>query len=510
MKSTQTAEPSFGKLRSLFWPIHFYELKKFLPMFLMFFFISFNYSIMRNIKDALLINASLTDGAKVIPFIKLWGVTPVAILFIMVYSKLSNLVSKTTLFYLAISFFVVFFSLFALFLYPYHHLLHPEQLSIAFLPEGLTEVLRLWTFSLFYIFSEIWGSVALSLLFWQFANQITKINEAKRFYALFGIGANLALMVAGTAIGALSGLAKGQQLAEKASMAFKLNHLSLLFVLCCLAIMGIYWGINRYILTDSRFYDPALLKQKNKKLKMGLMDSIKMLLKSRYLICIALLVICYGIGINLIEVTWKSYLKVQYPSSSDYLDFMGRYSFYLGCTTIAMMLFVAGNVLRKFGWTVAAMVTPVVVLVLGIAFFNLIIFEESFKPWLTQYGVNVLGLAVFCGAIQNILSKACKYALFDPTKEMAYIPLDEEAKVKGKAAIDVVGARLGKAGGSFIQQLLFGLGTIGFILPYIEVIFIAVMLIWILSVTNLGRAFNKTNKQPHTSPHEAKTLASST
>ncbi len=486
----------------MFWPIHLYELKKFIPMLLIFFFISFNYSIMRNIKDALLIDAAQTPGAEIIPFIKLWGVTPAAILFIMAYSKLSNLVSKTTLFYLAISFFIGFFSLFALFLYPYQHLLHPEQLSIAFLPKGFTEILRLWTFSLFYIFSEIWGSVALSLLFWQFANQITKINEAKRFYALFGVGANLALMMAGTAIGTLSGLAKCRQLTEEASMAFKLNNLSLLFVICCLAIMAIYWWINRYILTDARFYDPALLKQKNKKLKMGLVDSIKMLLKSRYLICIALLVICYGVSINLVEVTWKSYIKAQYPNCSDYLDFMGRYSFYLGCTTIAMMLLVAGNVLRKFGWTVAALVTPVILLVFGVAFFNLIIFEKSFNPWLTHCGINVLGLAVLFGTVQNILSKACKYALFDPTKEMAYIPLDEEAKVKGKAAIDVVGARFGKAGGSLIQQVLLGFGTIGFMLPYIEVIFLVVMLIWILSATNLGRAFNKPNKQPPASLHE--------
>ncbi len=67
-------------------------------------------------------------------------------------------------------------------------------------------------------------------------------------------------------------------------------------------------------------------------------------------------------------------------------------------------------------------------------------------------GTTPLMLAVIFGMIQNIMSKSANTRFFDPTKEMAYIPLDPESKVKGKAAVDVVGARLGKSGGSFVQQ----------------------------------------------------------
>ena len=53
----------FGKWRSFLWPIHSYELKKIVPMFLMFFFILFNYTILRDTKDSLVIPASGAETA---------------------------------------------------------------------------------------------------------------------------------------------------------------------------------------------------------------------------------------------------------------------------------------------------------------------------------------------------------------------------------------------------------------------------------------------------------------
>ncbi len=505
---SQVAAPEFGRWRSFFWPVHTYELKKLLPMFFLFFFINFNYTILRDTKDALIVTAP-GSGAEAIPFLKVWGVLPMAVLFMVVYSKLSNVLNKTTLFYTLIASFIAFFTIFAVVLYPLRDAIHPTTAADAlqaFLPKGfggLVALFRNWTYALFYVMSELWGSVAISLLFWGFANDITRVSESKRFYAMFGLGANAAMLVSGPAIVYFSNI-RSKLAAGVDAWGVSLNYMLGMVILSGIIIMGIYYWINKNVLTDSRFYDATEVKKSKKdKPKMSLSESFAYLAKSKYVLCLAVLVIGYGIAIQLVEVTWKSQLKLQYPLSNDYSAFMGKFSTATGAVTILMMLFVGGNVIRRFGWGTAAQITPVVLLVTGVGFFSFVIFRDSLTGVVAMFGTTPLMLAVMFGTAQNIMSKSAKYSLFDPTKEMAYIPLDQETKVKGKAAIDVVGARLGKSGGALINQtLIVALGSVALIVPYVAAILFVIIFAWIFATNSLSKKFALLNAEKK--PAEAK------
>jgi AAA family ATP:ADP antiporter len=103
-----------------------------------------------------------------------------------------------------------------------------------------------------------------------------------------------------------------------------------------------------------------------------------------------------------------------------------------------------------------------------------------------------LALLILFGTINNIACKTMKYCLFDTTKEMAYIPLDQEAKVKGKAAVDLVGARFGKSGASWTQLALIdfiGAGSILDVLPLLFPCVSFIVIFWFFAVRGLNKRF---------------------
>ena len=154
MSTTDTKMPEFTGLRARLWPIHNYELKKFIPLGVIMFCLLFNYTVLRDTKDALVVNSA---GAGAITFLKLYCVTPAAVLFVILYAKLTNALSRENVFYAVVTPFLVFFAAFGFIIYPNLHLLHPSVESIQALQaaypylSGFFDIYAYWAFSLFYV-----------------------------------------------------------------------------------------------------------------------------------------------------------------------------------------------------------------------------------------------------------------------------------------------------------------------------------------------------------------------
>ena len=509
MSGPVTTQPPFSRWRNALWPVHRYELKKLIPMLLIFFLISFDYNLLRIMKDTLVVTAK-SSGAEVIPFIKVWVMFPGALLLTYIFTRLSNRLKRETVFYVMIITFLVFFLVFAFVLYPIRDSLHPNETADAMeaiLPagfKGFVAMFRNWTLTSFYVMAELWSNIILSMLFWGFANQVSRLGEAKRFYGLFGIGANI------------SGVAAGQSSLWISSQKFNsalpfgtdaweqsTALLVLLIVVTGIAALAVFRWFNQTVLTDDRFYDAAEQKKASEvRGKLSMRESFAYLFRSRYMICLALIVVGYNLVINLVEVVWKHEMRELYPNPTDYNIYMSYVTMVVGAVATLTALFISGNSIRKCGWTFTAMLTPAILLITSVGFFGFFFAKEDMTAIVMQlFGVTPLMLVVFFGSAQNVMCRGAKYTVFDATKEMAFVPLTPEDQLKGKPAIDGVCSRLGKSGGSVIHQgLLLSFSTITASAPYVAGFLLTVISLWIVAVRSLGRDFNALTTPQDKSP----------
>lgn len=497
-QASTSTEKAFGPIRSCFWPVHRHEARKLIPMFLIVFLICVNYSILRNMKDTVVVTAS---GAEVIPFIKVWVMFPMAILLTILFTKLSNRFSQERVFYIMVSGFLSCFVLFAFVLYPNREMLHPhalaDKLEVMFPVglKGLISVFRNWTLTGFYVMSELWASIILNVIFWGFANEVTRIGEASRFYSVFGIGANFATIVAGQAAIFLSESHFSTVWLFGVRESWEEVQLILVSVVTIsgLITMGIFRWMNKRVLNHPSFdefhHNKKVAKAKG---KLSFRESFSYLSNSKYLICIAVIVVAYNLVINLVEVVWKDQLRMLYPNPSDFNTYMNNLTSVMGIVSTLTAIFMA-KIISRFGWTNTALITPAIMLVTCAGFFLFLFFQDNLAGIVvTLTGTTPLVIAVFFGGAQNCLSKAAKYSVFDATKEMAYIPLSHESKLKGKAAIDGVGSRFGKSGGSLIHQgLLVVFSTLAASAPYVAAILMGVIFFWIGAARSLGKQFGE-------------------
>lgn len=467
-------------LRNTLWPILPHEVKRILPLSVLLFLVCFDYSMLRCMKDTVVVTAS---SAAVIPFIKVWALLPMAVLFTFLYTRVSSWFSRETVFYLIISAFLAFFLVFGFILYPHSddiHLTSFANLLREVLPQGLSgfiAMIEYWSFTLFYIIAELWSNIVLSILTWGFINEITTIKEAPRFYAVLSVASNAAAIFAGLCanIFVSSSFNNDWQLSQQ--------YMIVTIVVSGIITMSLFRSINRNALKDSN-ENSAFTSER---IKFSLSESFREVRRSKHLTYLAIIVISYFFVINTVEVIWKEQLRLAYPSPIDFNYYMNTLTAWIGTVSTFLGIFVA-ILINRFGWTKTAMATPVVMLLTSLLFFVFVVLKNDLMALTSLLGTTPLAIAVFLGALQNCLSKGTKYSIFDSTKEMAFIPLSKMSKIKGKAAIDGVMSRLGKSGASLaLQSMILGFGGLLASTPYIMGLMLMVIVVWIFATRFLGQ-----------------------
>lgn len=484
-------------LIKLILPIKRDEWSLFLPVCIIFFLLTYTYDLLRIIKSSIVV-AESSVGAEIIPFLKVWAVIPGAFILTGLALKLSHKFDREKVFYLMISFFISYFMLFILIIYPNREVFELQylpQILQSILPKGamgFISMVRHWHLALFYVITELWGSILLSMLFWGFANEVISFKQASRFYPLFLLSANSAAIFAGFTSSFFS--------AHKYSPAIPFGttgwQQSLLFylgtaIICGITIMSLFYLLHHYFDGKHKSEEQtSLLKDNHQKVKLSFRECLDCLLQSKYIMSIAILVVGYNLVFNITDVLWENQLKALYQDNAAKMaEYKSHITTMTGVFAVFVSLFVTGNLIRRCGWKYAAYATPVMIFSTGIVFFYFLLggWQQVLPSIFLDFLGNPMHVTLFFGSIQACLSRGCKYTLFDTTKELAFIPLSTLEKRKAKAAIDGVGSRLGKSFGSIlVQLLLIAFTSLQAATPFLAIFVCIILIVWLGAIYRLS------------------------
>jgi ATP:ADP antiporter, AAA family len=320
----------------------------------------------------------------------------------------------------------------------------------------------------FYIWVGIYGVMVVSQM-WAFAADSFNVKSGQRLFVVIMLGANL---------GALAG-AKITQLAAAALSPIGLMVLAAGLLGATLFLVG----PERAAVPDG---SRAISAEHGRPVP-RLLGGIGLVLRDRYLLQIALLVVL----LNWINTTGEFILAdfvkrdavARVAASAGALDlgtlitaFYGDFQFWVTLASLGIQLFLVSRIFQVAGVRGALLIHPIIV-ALAYGAVALAPVVGGFVPIFTL--VRLI----------KIVENGVDYSLMNTTRQALFLPVDRDAKYDGKTAIDTFFWRFG----DLIQALAVyvGLNLLHWQAPQFAVLNLLLAFAWLALAVAIGRGFGR-------------------
>lgn len=449
-----------------------------------------NVNIVRIIKDSYV---TTMLGAETISFCKLLGELPFSVFFFFVYSKLSNIMNTEKLCRYTMVCFLIILTLLPFLFFQFNSYVTLSEENKNIICESYPALKWIiitfsnWPYVLYFILGEIWPIIAYSVLFWQFMNKFNNPVDSEKHYISYNLYGQTSLLLSGVIV---NFFVSNQTYLSILVQLFlfpvnendqKVKVLSTVVLVLGLLAISIHYICERYYRNSINVSSKNEKTANKDKFHLTVKESIKLLSQSTQVRNIVFIIFGYGFTVTLMHLTWLSALQHKYPSPIEFMQFQAYLNYWTGILTIFIAIF-GKKIVKTFGLTFAAKVTPIFTLVPGAIFYS------ACTLFNFTMNLKIISYATLVGSVQYVLVRASKYVLFDSTKERLYTFIEnEELKTKGKVLADVLGFKMGKAIGSFALAaplIISPKQNYITIAPFTGIALVLVCYFWIKAISN--------------------------
>ncbi|HWO56520.1 MAG TPA: Npt1/Npt2 family nucleotide transporter, partial [bacterium] len=300
--------------------------------------------------------------------------------------------------------------------------------------EPLTYVLYVWV--------AVYGILSTAQ-FWAFANYLYDPRQAKRIFAILGVGATAGGIVGG-------------YITQYAAPIVGTENLMLLccgLLLVCAALTWLIWRARRETILEAarnRRYKTARAEKTA--------GSFRLIWESRYLKLIMAVISVSIVISTVVDNQFSFVVEENIPTKDEKTAFFGKFFTYLGWAAFVTQFLFTGRLLRRFGVAATMLILPLATF-LGSGLFVL-------APMLTT------------GLLVKIADGSFRYTTHKAALELLYLPVPIAVKNRTKTFIDVFTDRFSKGIAALIVLLFTS--VLGLHYTSLSWLMMGLALLWII------------------------------